>query len=200
MLDLVASPTKLRLLRFLRATGGTHTGRQLARAVGLDPKQAALALRELTERGLVERRQAGRAYLYSLNTQHYLIREVLGRALDRERDWLQAVAGDIREAAGARVETIVLYGSHVRGETDVRSDVDLLVVVESHADPAVVLERLNSHRLRIEQRYGHRFSFLVMTRRDLRDRVKDGDRLALDIVAEGKVLAGKPLADLVAHG
>lgn len=200
MLDLVASPTKLRLLRFLRTSGGAHTGRQIARAVGMDPKSAALALRELTEAGLVVRRQAGRAYMHSLNTEHYLISDVLGRVLDSERDWLQAVAADVREAAGAQVETIVLYGSHARGEAGSRSDVDLLIVVESRTKPEGVTERLNGHRLKIEQRYGHRLSFLVMTRRDLRDKVKKGDRLVLDIMAQGRVLTGKSLTDLMGHG
>jgi predicted nucleotidyltransferase len=42
---------------------------------------------------------------------------------------IKAVAGRIGEAANA--EAVILFGSHARGEADVNSDVDLLVVTES---------------------------------------------------------------------
>lgn len=199
MLDLIASPTKLRLLRCLWTSGAAHTGRELARAVGMDPKNAALALRDLTEGGLVVRRPAGRAYLYSFNVRNYLAGEV-GHLLEAERNWPQALAAEVRDAAGARAETVVLFGSRARGEAGMRSDIDLLIVIRSHSDPEAVKERLNSQRLRLEERYGHALSFLVMTRSGLRDKVREGDRLALDIVAQGQVLAGKPLSELMAYG
>ena len=200
MIKIVASVPKLRLLRHLWSSGAPHTGRELARAVGLDPKSASIALRELAASGVVYRRRAGRAYLYSLNTDNYVVSEILRRIFEGEQNWLQALAAEIREAAGRHVEAIVLYGSAARGQARPESDIDLLVVTRSQVDPAVILERINSHRLRLEERYGYPLSILVMTRAELREKAQAGDRFVLDILEQGRVAAGKPLSGLVTHG
>ncbi len=200
MIEIIASLSKLRLLRHVWSSGTPHTGRELARAVGLDPKNASIALRELTTSGLVHRRKAGRAYLYSLNSDSYVVSEIVRRIFESERDWLQALATEVREVAGRHVETIVLYGSLAREQAGSESDIDFLVIVRSQVDPAVILERINSHRLRLEERYGYPLSVLVMTRSGLRQKAQAGDRFVLDILAEGQVVAGKSLSELVAHG
>lgn len=200
MIETFASVSKLKMLRHLWRSGSPHTGRELARAVGLDPKNASIALIELTASGLVYRRRAGRAYLYSLNSDNYVVSEILKRGFESERNWLQALATEIREVAGRHVETIVLYGSLARERARPESDIDLLVIIRSQVDPAVVLDRINSHRLRLEERYGHPLSVLVMTRAALRQKAQAGDRFVLDILAQGQVVAGKPLSELVVHG
>lgn len=200
MMETFASPPKLKMLRHLWRSGAPHTGRELARAVGLDPKNASIVLRELTAGGLVSRRRAGRAYLYSLNSANYVVSDILSRLFESERSWLQVLATEIREVAGRHVDAIVLYGSLARRQAGPGSDIDFLVVVRSQADPAVILERINSHRLRLEERYGRPVSVLVMRRSALRQKAQAGDRFVLDVLAQGQVVAGKPLSELVAHG
>jgi predicted nucleotidyltransferase len=199
MIETFASAPKLKVLRHLWRGGGAHTGRELARAVGLDPKNASIILRELTADGLVVRRRAGRAYLYSLNSGNYVVSEILSRIFESERNWLQAFAAEIREVAGRHVEAIVLYGSLARKQAGPGSDVDFLIVVRSQANPAVILERINSHRLTLEEKYGRSLSVFVMTRSALRQKAQAGDRFVLDVLAQGQVVAGKPLSELVAH-
>lgn len=199
MIETFTSAPKLKVLRHLWRTGGAHTGRELARAIGLDPKNASIVLRELTADGLVSRRRAGRAYLYSLNSSSYMVSDILSRMFEGERGWLQALAAEIREVAGRHVEAVVLYGSLARKQAGPGSDIDFLVVVRSQADPAVTLDRINSQRLRLEERYGRALSVLVMTRSALRQKTQAGDQFVLDVLAQGHVVAGKSLSELVAH-
>src|SRR2546427_742332 len=103
MLELVVSPPKLRLLRYLHAHDGSFTGRELARAVGSDPK--------------------------------------------RRNDEAE----------------VKLAGLHA-----------LLT------DP-----------------FGHPPLFLVMTKDDFRRRVRRGNSLLGEIVEQGRVLAGRPMAELI---
>lgn len=200
MIEVLASAQKLKVLRYLWRSGGSHTGRELARAVGLDPKNASMVLRDLAGGGLVSRRRAGRAYLYSLNSDNYIVSEILSRVFERERNWLQALAAEIREIGGRHVDAVVLYGSLARAQDRPGSDIDFLIVVRSPADPDVILDRINSHRLRLEERYGRPLSILAMTRSALRRRAQVGDRFVVDVLAQGQVVAGKPLSELVAHG
>jgi DNA-binding transcriptional ArsR family regulator len=76
ILDLLGSRPKLRLLRYLATHEELQTGRALAYAAGVEPKRAAEALADLVEAGLVDRRRAGRAFLYSLNPDNYVVAEI----------------------------------------------------------------------------------------------------------------------------
>ncbi len=200
MLDVISSRPKLRLLRYLSTHEGTFTGRELARAVALDPKNAAVALRELVQLGLVSRRRVGSAYLYALNRSNYLVSEGLIPTFLRETNWLHALGTEVHTFAGRDVESIILYGSWARSQADSQSDIDLLVIIRSGSHKEEVQRRLTRERVHLAERFGHQVSFLVFTRAEFRKRLKRSDPLVMEIVEHGRALAGKTLSDLVAHG
>jgi predicted nucleotidyltransferase len=103
-----------------------RSGRELARRIERSPTGVQHVLDRLVDEGLVERVPAGNALLYTLNYDHLL-------------------ATAVQEMAGARVELVrrlrelvehwevepvhvSLFGSAARGDGDVHSDIDLLVV------------------------------------------------------------------------
>lgn len=47
----------------------------------------------------------------------------------------EAVAADLRELYGDRLERVILFGSQARGDAGPESDIDLLVVLEDTASP-----------------------------------------------------------------
>jgi len=200
MLELVASAPRLRLLRYLSAHEGPFTGRELARSARLDPKNASLALRQLVDAGVIQRRRAGRAYLYSLDRDSYLAHEVLLPAFSKERDWQKALGSEVKATAGRGVESVILYGSWARGQAGPRSDIDLIVVVGAKRRKAAVESRLSDRRARFVGRFGYPPSFLVLSRLEFRNRLRRRDPLIMEIVEQGRVLAGKAISDLVAHG
>ncbi len=200
MFDLISSRPKLRLLRHLSIHEGTSTGRQLARAVGLDPKNAALALRQLVELGLVSRRRVGTAYLYSLNRNHYLVSEGLIPAFLRERNWLHVLGTEVHTFVGRDAESVVLYGSWARDRAGAQSDIDLLVVLRPGSRAEEVQRGLTGGRVHFAERFGHQVSFLVITRPEFRKRLRRSDPLVLEIVEQGRVLAGKAISELVIRG
>ncbi len=199
MLEIVASGPRLRLLRYLSAHDGPFTGRQLARAVRLDPKSASVALRHLVDSGVVQRQRAGRAYLYSLDRESYLAHEILLPAFMKERNWQKTLGSEIKTLIGAGVESILLYGSWARGQAGPRSDIDLLVVTNGRRSKAAIEDRLSTHRTHFMARFRHVPSFLILSRQEFRTRLRRGDPLAREIVEQGQVLTGKAVSDLAAH-
>lgn len=199
VLELIASGPRLRLLRYLSTHEGPFTGRELAREVGLDPKNASVALRQLVDAGVVQRRRAGRAYLYSLDRDSYLAHDVLLPAFSKERSWQQALGSEIKAAVGPGVESVILYGSWARGQAGPRSDIDLLLVIGARRSKAAVEGRLSDQRARLVGRFRHIPSFLVLSRQEFRKRLGRGDPLVREIVEQGQVLAGKTTSELVAH-
>jgi predicted nucleotidyltransferase len=202
MLDLLSSRPKLRLLRYLTTHEGLHTGRALARAAGVEAKRAAEALRELVDAGLIDRRRAGRAFLYSLNRDNYTVGEILVPAFVNERDWLQRLGRELRHFIPG-IDSVILYGSWSKGKAQPRSDVDLLLVTRENIgkNQAVRLRaRADEIRPQMSERYGRSVSLLILGPDELRLGLRKRDRFIREILEGGQVLAGSTLAEVVGHG
>lgn len=196
-LDYLSSKPKLRLLRYLVHHNGMFTGRQLALAAGVQPKLARAALSDLVRGGLVRERKAGRAFLYTLNRQHYAVSGVLAPAFKRETEWLEVLARRLITVAPGMIRSVVLYGSWARGEAGSESDVDLLVVVSDSARKDLLERRLDTFRLEAVDRFGVPVSLLMMTPSELAGSSKMQSRFLRDILEQGRVLAGRPLSQVV---
>jgi len=202
ILDLLGSRPKLRLLRYLATHEELQTGRALAHAAGVEPKRAAEALADLVEAGLVRRRRAGRAFLYSINRDNYAVAEILLPAFINERDWLKRLGDEIRRSLPG-IDSVILYGSWAKGKAQPQSDVDLLLVTRPNVGKSQAIqlqERADDIRVRMSERYGRPISLLIVGLENLRRRLRKRDRFIREILAEGQVLAGSSLGEVVAHG
>ncbi len=166
---LLGSPSKIRLLRALLASGGRGwTGRALAGRARVSPAQAARDLRELGEIGIVDRTVIGRSYLWRLNAQHVLA-DALGALFGSEErlrdELLRELAKELRSAP---VESARLFGSFARAEERPDSDVDLYLVLRSAKDREKVERSLARIRDRIWSRFGNPVTALVYTREEAR--------------------------------
>jgi predicted nucleotidyltransferase len=103
------------------------TGRRIHRVLGRGSEQGVRkAADRLVKQGIVSRRQAGQAKLYSLNRSHLAapyvegLRSLRADLVDRLRD----------SVAAWRTPPIavLLFGSVARGEAEAGSDLDLLVL------------------------------------------------------------------------
>lgn len=115
------------VLSVLAGTTRPLTGREIARLLGRSSHSGVLdALKRLAEHGVVDREEAGRALLFTLNREHLaapaveVLAGMRGELLTRLRD---AVAS--WEVAPVHVS---MFGSAARGEGDVSSDIDLFIV------------------------------------------------------------------------
>jgi len=103
------------------------TGREVARLTGRTSHKGVLdVLSRLVEHGLVERQEAGRALLFTLNRDH-----LAAPAVDVLAGMRAELLRRLREAVSAwdiQAAHVSLFGSTARGDGDTRSDVDLFVV------------------------------------------------------------------------
>lgn len=199
-LDAVASKPAVRLLRYLAAHPAEITGRQLANAAGVHHAVARQVLERLTQGGVLERRRAGTAYLYSLNRDRYVVSEILEPAFRNEARWLERLGEEALAALRPSTESVILYGSWARGTATLRSDVDLLLVVTDQDVLETVERRVDDLRAGLSDRFGRFISALVMPAKEVRAKLVAGDRLVRSIVKEGRVLAGRALAEIATSG
>jgi predicted nucleotidyltransferase len=157
-------------------------------------------LERLTQEGVLERRRAGTAYLYSLNRDRYVVTEILEPAFRNEARWLERLGEDALAALRPSAESVVLYGSWAREAATPRSDVDLLLVVTDEATRETVEGHVDELRGRLGERFGRFISMMVMTAEEVRAKLGAGDQLVRSIVSEGRVLAGRSLAEIAVGG
>lgn len=87
---------------------------------------------------------------------------------------LEALLTDLRTALedlyGDRLVRLVLYGSHVRGDTHPESDVDVLAVLKGPVEPGREIRRMRDVRTRIGLRYEQALSVLPVSDTEFQNR------------------------------
>lgn len=115
------------VLAVLAGTTRPLTGREVARLTGRTAHRGvAEVLARLVEHGLVERREAGRALLFTLNRDHLAAPavEVLAGMRAELLHRIHNLVGAWKIAA----VHVSIFGSTARGEGGTQSDIDLFVV------------------------------------------------------------------------
>lgn len=121
------------VLAVLAGTTRPLTGREIARLAGRSSHSGVRgALSRLVESGLVDRREAGRAFLFELNREH-LAAPAVEILAEMRTELFARLRREIDSWAIAPVHVSV-FGSTARGDGDARSDIDLFVVRPADVD------------------------------------------------------------------
>lgn len=121
------------VLSVLAGTTRPLTGREVARLLDRPSHSGVLdALNRLAEHGLVERQEAGRALLFTLNREH-----LAAAAVDVLAGMRTELLNRLRNAIGSwevAPAHVSMFGSAARGEGDTQSDIDLFIVRREGVD------------------------------------------------------------------
>ncbi len=187
-----------RVLQVLAGTSRPLTGREVARLAGRTSHGGVLrVLNRLSEHGLVDRAEAGRALLFSLNREHLAAPAVLVLAGMRE-----ALLERVREAIGAWDPPPVhvsLFGSVARGDGDTGSDVDLFVVRphEIHDEDPRWRAQRDDLALRIQRWTGNSARLAEMSEAELAELRRQRPPIVGELRADAIDLHGPPIAQLL---
>lgn len=128
--DLVRGRASVRVIKALLGspTKG-FTGRELAGVAQVHPSDALDVLNRLRSYGLVDRRTIGRAHLWEVNRNHWLVKP-LGGLIKADDGAVASLHSLIRSHLEAlpEVRRVVLFGSVARGDERPNSDIDILIV------------------------------------------------------------------------
>jgi predicted nucleotidyltransferase len=121
------------VLAVLAGAEEEFTGRRIHRVLGRGSEPGVRkAADRLVDQGIVVRRQAGQAKLYSLNRDHVAAPHVEGLGSLKSQ-----LVGRLQDAVGAwrlPPRSALLFGSVARGEAGPKSDIDLLVLRKEETD------------------------------------------------------------------
>jgi predicted nucleotidyltransferase len=122
------------VLTVLAGANRPLTGREIARLVGRASHSGVIAaLDRLVNQGLVEREEAGRAFLFTLNREH-LAAPAVELLADLREELLRRIRSTV-DGWVVKARHLSLFGSAARGEGGRESDIDLFIVRHGAIEP-----------------------------------------------------------------
>jgi predicted nucleotidyltransferase len=186
------------VLRVLAGTSLGLTGREVAALAGRRSHSGVLdALHRLTEHGLVTRVQLNRAYLFALNRNH-VAADAVKLLMDLRSELLGRIRSAIADWKIAPVHASV-FGSTARGDGDVNSDIDLLIVRPSRIaqDELSWQEQMDTLRKEIEGWTGNRAAIADVSEAELAQLVEDERPIIAELRSDAIVVGGSDVATLL---
>lgn len=168
------------VLAVLLRTGAPLTGRGVHSLVADSHSLGAVqqALRDLDQLGVVLTEPVGRAGVHQINESHEAIESL--RSLASPVSMLTRV---VREVVSG-VDAVILFGSVARGESDIGSDIDLVVVAPSQWDGRAELQR------HVQERLGNGCDVMHLTRAQLELPPEQREPVVAEILRDGVWLLG----------
>jgi predicted nucleotidyltransferase len=165
-------------LLLLRPDESFHV-REIARLTGVPAGSLHRELKSLADAGLLEREPVGNQVRYRANRLHQVYAELA--EIFAKTAGLADVLRDALLPLSGRIELAFVFGSLAQGKQRAASDVDVFVVGDaSFAEVVKVLAAT-------QPRLGREVNPVVMTRRDVRARLKAGDRFVARVAREPKI-------------
>jgi predicted nucleotidyltransferase len=187
------------VLATLARTTRPLTGREVARLAGRRSHAGVLeVLSRLSEHGLVDREEAGRAFLFTLNRNH-----LAAPAVDVLAGMRTELLKRLRDSIAAwqvAPRHVSLFGSAARGEGDTQSDIDLFIVRPKGVPEDDVRWRAQLDGLAAEIRSwtGNHASFSDVSEDELRRLRSDAPPILDELRADAIVLSGAETQELLA--
>jgi hypothetical protein len=185
-----------RVLSVLAETTADLNMRTIARLADVSLAQASRVLARLVDLGVVERHDVPPSSLFRLVRQHVAVGPLL--ALASGRDALIGEMGRIALGLPVAPMSAIVFGSFARGEADIESDVDTVLVRPSGVDESDELwsESVEQWRASVHRASGNRVEVLEVASGEVAALLNSRRQVWRDIRRDGLVVHGVSLVEL----
>lgn len=195
--SIFSQKSKIKALRCLVNCGREISIREVAREIKASHPNVSAILTELKSEGIVRSSRVGRSVIYSLNDGHYLVEEIIKPVFVAERMAKKRMFARIKDSINFNFESIILFGSILRGEEKPTSDIDLAVIVKNSENTDEIEQKINALNPIMTKEFGNVLSPIVFKKNDFVKKIKNNNPLVRDIVKNGEIVAGKLINELI---
>jgi predicted nucleotidyltransferase len=184
------------VLAVLARTPQPLTGRRVHQlAAGGSETGTRKVLRRLASTGLVTATVVGGSVQYALNREHLAAAAVLSLTSLRQR--LFQRIRDAIEDWSLKPSHASIFGSTARGDGDLHSDVDLLLVHGITGDPPVGwIEQVSELGDRVQSWTGNHMQTYELSESELADHIQAGEPIVKDWLRDGVTVYGPDFRSL----
>jgi predicted nucleotidyltransferase len=194
--DILGQYSKVKILRFLVNTQAQLNGREVAKNVGLSHVKAHTALKDLTRQGVVAMRSVGNSLVYWLNEEHFLVKEIIRPAFEKEQGAFGYIARIIlREIKPPKPLSIILFGSFAKGSASADSDIDIVIVYPNHKNKSLITKELSEAEKRITLLFGNHLASVPFKVEEFQKKLRGKDKFIGEIVRTGRIIYGKNIEE-----
>lgn len=195
--DIFGQYSKVKILRFLVQSQSQSNGREIAKNVGLSHVKAHTALKDLTRQGVVNMRSAGSSLVYWLNEDHFLVKEIIRPAFEKEEGLFEYISRLIlKEISLPKPSSMILFGSFAKGNASADSDIDVVIIYPRSKNKTVISKELSEAEKKITSFFGNRLSSVPLLIDEFQKRLKTKDAFIHEIIRSGKVIYGRSITEL----
>ncbi|MDE1725405.1 MAG: nucleotidyltransferase domain-containing protein [Thaumarchaeota archaeon] len=128
--DVLGNKASITLLRtMINYQGKIFTIRGLAEEAKVTPNEAALTIHDLERFGIVKIQPVGRAYQLELNKKSYILDKIIEPIIKYEKSTFAELLVLLKKHLDTKkIITAAIFGSTVKGQEKIDSDIDLIVV------------------------------------------------------------------------
>ncbi|MBL7158602.1 MAG: ArsR family transcriptional regulator [Candidatus Omnitrophica bacterium] len=199
--ELLKNSSKVKILRFLFSEKDEHTGRAIARAINMSVSSTYENLQNLKEEGLISLRKKGNSILYSIRLENQIVRKLLNPLFKQEQSIFTDIISLIKKSLSKntlKISSIAFFGSVVRKEETVKSDIDLLVVAKNRQAKTEITKALDSLNQDIAKKYGAAISPYLVTKEELKNKYISKKAIVKSILENNQLILGEPIERIIA--
>lgn len=192
--EILTSKAKVNIINFFcRFPDRKFQMIEVAKYCSLSNSRTSECLRELARLGILESKRIGKGYEYKLNLSNYFSKLFL-QLFEGEKKLIAIITKDFVNELKAlsSIRSIVLFGSALT-ELKIGSDIDFLVISKRMIDR----EKISSIETKLINKYGFHISTTLMIEDEIRKKAKQGEEFTINIIANGKLVFGKSLEDII---
>lgn len=173
------------------------SGREVSRLSGMSAKNCIITLTGLENLGLALRTRGGRDHLFTLNREHFLVREGVIPLFEVEEKFAESIYADIKKKLRKMCNSVYLFGSVARKEENIDSDLDLCIVYDEERQREPLEDALYELQLQTRKKYAVNISPFYISARQFALKAKANKPPIADVLKDGKILFGKPIRGVV---
>ncbi len=190
-----SAPSNVSVLRVLNERSIGISGREVARLSGLSLRTAQVALLNLENSGIVKRFSGNREHLFVIDRKNFFSGNLVEKIFQAESEFRSGIFSAIKKEFNKNVESIILFGSAVRGNDTINSDLDICLVYKK--DKKVLEEKASLIRSKLYEIYRITFAPVYFPVGRFREMAARKENLVKEILKEGQVIHGKSLARIL---
>jgi len=192
--NIIDSKNKMKIIRELSLhENWDYSINELSKITGIHRVRISSAMNPLYNLGVIKIKEKGKVKLISINKENYFVRNIIIDLFEKEKNLAINIANEIsKNIKEKNIIAIILFGSAVKDEFKLKSDIDLMIIYNKKIDKKNIeniIEEYNKKGLLI--------SYDIIDIKEFRKLFKGKGASIMSMVKYHKILYGKNILEMV---